>query len=109
MKELTKAKNLTANTATVLYTVPIGYFAVLTMLYAHNGSTSTKTISATWHNFLENTDIAVLNAVPLISKQYILADNGVRIVMDEKDTLTMLSESGSTYHTIGTFELFKKN
>lgn len=107
-KELTKAVNLVANTATVVYTVPRGYTAILSMLYVHNEGTGTKAITATWHQNVENVDIKVFYALPIISKQYIVADNGIRIVMSELDTLTLLSETGSTMNAICTFELVRK-
>lgn len=108
MKEVTKAVNLAANTSTLVYTVPRGYEAVLSMLYVHNEGTSTKTVTATWHRNIENTDIKVFYALPLTAKQYIVADDGFRVLMSELDTLTLLSEAGSTMNTICTFELVKK-
>ena len=108
MKEVSKAFNLVANTSTLVYTVPRGYEAILNMLYVHNEGTSTKKVTATWHMAVENTDIKVFFDLPLTAKQYIVADAGFRVLMSETDTLTLLSEAGSTMNTICTFELVKK-
>ncbi len=108
MKEITKALNLVANASTLIYTVPRGYEAIMNMMYIHNEGTSTKTFTATWHKNTDNTDIKIMYAVPLLAKQYLVADDGVRIVMSELDTLTLLSETGSTMNAICTFELVKK-
>jgi len=53
--------NLTAATATTIYTVPLGYFAKWTLMYLFNNSGSTKSISAYWRDSSASTNIYVHN------------------------------------------------
>lgn len=100
--------NLTANTLTTIYTVPTGYYAKWNLMYLFNGTGSTKHISAYWTDSSASTDIYVQNQNTVSSKEYVRIDGGAYVVMEEGDTIKMISEAGSTFSTICTFELFKK-
>jgi len=100
--------NLTANTLTTVYTVPTGYYAKWNLMYLFNGTGSTKHITAYWTDSSASTDIYVQNQNTVSSKEYVRIDGGAYVVMEEGDTIKMISEAGSTFSTICTFELFKK-
>ena len=100
--------NLTANTLTTVYTVPTGYYAKWNLMYLFNGTGSTKYCTVYWHDSSASTDIYVLNQNTVTSKEYLRIDGGAYVVMEEGDKVYMQSEAGSTFSTICTFELFKK-
>jgi hypothetical protein len=99
--------NLTSATATTIYTVPLGYFAKWNLMYIFNNSGSTKSISAYWRDSSASADIYVHNG-SIASKNYVRMDGGAYVVMEEGDTVVMQDEAGSSFSTICTFELFKK-
>ena len=107
MREQSVGLNLTANTLTTVYTVPVGYYAKWNLMYIFNGTGSTKTFTAYWHDSSANADIYVMNGSSVTSKQYIQMSNGY-VVLEEGDSVMMQSEAGSTFSTICTFELMKK-
>lgn len=100
--------NLTANTLTTVYTVPTGYWAKWNLMYIFNGSGSTKHITAYWTDASQGADIYVQNENSVSAKEYVRIDGGAYVVMEAGDTIKMISEAGSTFSTICTFELFKK-
>jgi len=106
-RPVTVGLNLTANTLTTVYTVPTGYYAKWNLMYLFNGTGSTKNIAAYWHDASTTTDIYVMDGT-VTSKNYVRQDGGAYVVMEEGDKVMMLSEAGSTFSTICTFELFKK-
>lgn len=99
--------NLSSGTATTIYTVPLGYFAKWNLMYLFNNSGSTKTMSVYWRDSSASTNIYVFNG-PVNSKEYVRMDGGAYVVMEEGDTVVMQDEAGSSFSTICTFELFKK-
>lgn len=107
MREISVGLKLVANTLTTVYTVPTGYYAKWNLMYLFNNTGSTKTISAYWHDSSTSSDIYVING-PINSKEYIRMDGGAYVVLEEGDTVNMLSETGSTFSTICTFELIRK-
>ena len=108
MREFSVGNNLTANTKTTVYTVPTGYYAKWCLLYALNGSGSSKHITVTWHDASAGTDINILYQYTVNSKEFFKLDGGAYMVLEEGDYVTVTSESGSTYTTIATFEQIKK-
>lgn len=106
-RPITVGKNLTAATLTTIYTVPLGYYAKWGLMYLFNNTGSTKTISVYWHDSSSGSDIYVMDS-GVTSKNYVRMDGGAYVVMEEGDTVMMTSEAGSTFSTICTFELFKK-
>jgi hypothetical protein len=99
--------NLTAATATTIYTVPLGYFAKWNLMYIFNNSGSTKSVTAYWRDSSASADIYVHNGT-IASKSYVRMDGGAYVVLEEGDTVVMQDEAGSSFSTICTFELFKK-
>lgn len=100
--------NLTANTLTTIYTVPTGYWAKWSLMYLFNNGGSTKSIAAYWHDASASADIYVNNGT-IASGGYVRQDGGAYVVLEEGDMVKMQSEAGSTFSTICTFELFKKD
>lgn len=99
--------NLTANTLTTVYTVPTGYYAKWNLMYLFNNSGSTKSITAYWTDHSASADIYVHNGT-VAAGNYVRQDGGAYVVLEEGDKVYMQSEAGSTFSTICTFELFKK-
>ena len=106
-RPVSKGVNLTAATPTTIYTVPNGYFVKWNLMYLFNNTGATKTISVYWHDSSDSADIYVFNG-SVSSKEYVRMDGGAYVVLEEGDTVVMTSETGSTFSTICTFELFKK-
>lgn len=107
MRELSVGKNLTAATLTTVYTVPTGYYAKWNLMYLFNNSGSTKSIAVYWTDASESTDIYVHNGT-IAAGSYVRMDGGAYVILEEGDTVKMLSEAGSTFSTICTFELIRK-
>lgn len=107
-RPVTIGMNLTAGTLTTIYTVPVGYIAKWNLMYVFNGTGSTKSFTAYWHDASTSADIYVLNNNNVAAKEYLRMDGGAYVTMEEGDKVMMQSESGSTFSTICTFELIKK-
>jgi hypothetical protein len=106
MRARSVGANLTANTATTLFTVPTGYYARCVLLHASNNGSSNKHISFTWYDSSESLSILITNEYTITSKStYAEIDVNQYIVMEEGDYLTATSESGSTISVIATFEI----
>lgn len=99
--------NLVAGTLTTVYTVPTGYWVKWNLMYVFNNTGSTKTCLAYWRDASTSTDIYVMNG-SLSSGTYVRQDGGAYVVLEEGDTVMMQSEAGSSFSTICTFELYKK-
>lgn len=108
MREVSVGKNLTADTLTTIFTVPVGYYAKWNLMYLFNGSGSTKHCTVYWTDSSASADIYILNQNTISSKEYLRIDGGAYVVLEENDTVKMISEAGSTFSTICTFELIKK-
>ena len=108
MREVTAGSNITAATPTVVYKVPTGYYAKWNLLYALNGSGSTKHITVTWRDVSASADINILFEYAVSSKDFLKIDGRAYMVMEEGDYITVTSEAGSTFTTICTFEQIKK-
>jgi len=106
-RPVTVGLNLTANTLTTVYTVPTGYYAKWNLMYLFNNSGSTKSIAVYWHDASATADIYVHNGT-VAASGYVRQDGGAYVVMEEGDKVMMTSEAGSSFSTICTFELFKK-
>jgi len=100
--------NLTANTLTLVYTVPNGYYAKWNLMYLFNNTGSTKSIAAYWHDESASADIYVHNG-SIASGSYARQDGGAYVVLEEGDKIYMQSEAGSTFSTICTFEIHKRD
>lgn len=106
-RPVTVGLNLTANTLTTVYTVPTGYYAKWNLMYIFNNTGSTKTLTVYWKKQSTDTDIYVLDS-SVSSKNYIKMGGGDYTVLEAGDKVMMQSEAGSSFSTICTFELVKK-
>jgi len=105
MRPIAVGKNLTAATATTLYTVPTGYYAKCVLLHASNNGSSNKHISFTWYDSSASLSIPITTEYTLTSKStYAEIDVNQYIVLEEGDYISATSETGSTISVIATFE-----
>ena len=107
-RSLSVGKNLAAGVETTIYTVPTGYTAEWELLYLHNSSGNTKTITVDWYDDSENAHIAVLTTYSMAAKDYFKFDGGARVVMDEGDQVHISTEAGSAFTVICTFKIERK-
>ncbi len=99
--------NLTSGTPVTVFTVPTGYWAKWNLMYIFNNSGSTKSVSAYWRDASTSTNIYVQNGT-IAAGSYVRQDGGAYVVLEEGDYIVMQDEAGSSFSTICTFELFKK-
>ena len=102
-------KNLTANTLTTLFTVPTRSLAKVTNILVSNHSTSSKHITVYWYDASANVSIEVLYQYNLTAKAYLIIDSGFYFMMDEKDELRAISETGSNTTIITSFEIEQRS
>jgi hypothetical protein len=105
VRPVSVAATPTAATLTTVYTVPTGYYALFNLMYLHNTTGSTKTITAQWYDASATTSYDILTSYSMGSKEYLKFD-GAYIVMEEGDQFRVTTESGSTFSVLGTFELY---
>ena len=106
MRPVSVGKNLTAATATTLYTVPTGYYARCVLIHAANATASNKHITLSWYDASASTSIYITFEYTLSAKTSLATiDLTKYIVMEEGDYLTATSETGSTISVIATFEI----
>lgn len=106
MRPVSVGTNLTAATATTLYTVPTGYYAKCVLIHVTNTTSSNKHISVSWYDSSASLSIPVLFEYTITSKSILAAiDLNQYIAMEEGDYLTATSETGSTISIITTFEV----
>ena len=106
MRARSVGANLTAATATTLFTVPTGYYAKCVLLHAANTTSSNKHISFSWYDSSASLSIPVLYEYTITAKAILSAiDLTQYFVMEEGDYLTATSETGSTISVVATFEI----
>ena len=106
MRPVSVGKNLTAATATTLYTVPTGYYAKCVLLHASNNTSTNKHISFTWYDASIATSIPITSEYTLTAKStFAEIDVNQYIALEEGDYITATSETGSTISVIATFEV----
>ena len=107
MRPISVGANLTAATATTLFTVPTGYYAKCVLIHATNASSSNKHISFDWYDSSAATTINVTFEYTLSAKSTLATIDLLKyIVMEEGDYLTATSETGSTISVIATIEIY---
>ena len=105
MRPVSVGKNLTAATATTLYTVPTGYYANCILLHVSNSTSSNKHITLSWYDVSASLSIPITNETVVSSKtNFDPITNTQFFVMEEGDYITATSETGATMSVIGTFE-----
>jgi hypothetical protein len=106
VRPVSVGKNLTAATATTLYTVPTGYYASCVHLHVANSTASNKHISISWYDASASLSIPITFETTVTSKTSIDAISSSQyFVMEEGDYITATSETGATMSIIGTFEV----
>jgi hypothetical protein len=106
MRPVSVGKNLTANTATTLYTVPTGYYASCVHLHVANSTASNKHISLSWYDTSASLSIPIAFETAITSKtSFDAITSSQYFVMEEGDYLTATSETGATMSVIATFEV----
>jgi hypothetical protein len=108
MREISVGLNLTAGVQTTVYTVPTGYYAKWNLSHITNSSTSSKHITLVWRDVSASTDIYILDAYTISTKDFKELDGSAYFVLEEGDTVKATSEAGSTISIICTFEQIKK-
>ena len=104
MRPISVSKNLTANTATTLYTVPTGYYAKCVLLHVCNTSPS-KHISFSWYDASAATSTLIVSEQVLSARTTLtLISDTQYFVMEEGDYITTTSEAGATMSVLATFE-----
>ena len=104
MRPVSVSKNLTANTATTLYTVPTGYYAKCVLLHVCNTSPS-KHISLSWYDASTTTSTLIVSEQVLSARTTLtLISDTQYFVMEEGDYITATSEAGATMSVLATFE-----
>lgn len=105
MREISVGKNLTAATATTLYTVPTGYYSKCILLHVCNSTSSNKHISLSWYDTSTSLSFPITFETVISSKtNFDPITNTQFFVMEEGDYITATSETGATMSVIGTFE-----
>jgi len=106
VRPVSVAATPTAATLTTVYTVPTGYYALFNLMYLHNTTGSTKSITAQWYDSSAATSYDILSSYNMSSKEYLKFDGGAYIVLEEGDQFRVTTEAGSTFSVLGTFELY---
>ena len=107
MRPVSVGKNLTAATATTLYTVPTGYYASCVYLHVANSTSSNKHISLSWYDTSASLSIPINFETVISSKtSFDVITSTQYFVMEEGDYLTATSETGATMSVIATFEVY---
>ena len=106
MRPVSVGKVLVAATATMLYTVPTGYYASCVYLHVANSTSSNKHISISWYDTSASLSIPITFETTISSKtSFDAITSSQYFVMEEGDYITATSEAGSTMSIIGTFEV----
>jgi hypothetical protein len=105
MRTLSVGANLIANTATTLFTCPLGYYAKIVLIRAVNKTGSNRHISLDWTDTSASTtySISFQQQVTSLTTNFDFGES--YMVLEEGDTLRATSESGSTFTVIATIEL----
>jgi hypothetical protein len=109
MRKVSVGKPIPSGSSTVFYTVPDGYRASWTLLYAVNHTANAKNLTVTWYDKSENTSIDVFYNYPLAAKAYLMFDGGAWVMLEEGDTVTITGESGIDGDAIVSFEVERNN
>ena len=106
MRPVSVAVEPTAATLTTVYTVPTGYYALWNLMYLHNTTGSTKSITCEWYDVSAATSWDILSGYNMSSKEYLKFNGGAFIVLEEGDQFRVTTEAGSTFSVLATFELY---
>ena len=94
-----------AATLTEVFTVPQGFVAEMDMLFIANHTSGAKTASVYWQHAHDAAHkIYIIYQKSLSAKEFLQFANG-SVVFKPGDSLWVLTESGSDYTLISTFDL----
>jgi len=101
-------KNLTAGSANTLFTVPMGYRAIVSYLLIANAATSgSADVSASWVN---GTTIVFQSAKSVSHGDSLqFGGDGKWLAMREGDSISITPAAGSTFTALISFELERHN
>ena len=105
MREISVGTNHTAGVKQTVFTVPDKHYGKWTLLYLINNGGSNKTASVWWYDSSTNTEIEILNTVPVATKAYVKLDGGTYVVLEEGDEIRIQTEATSTITSVVTVEL----
>lgn len=94
----------TANVNTTVYTVPTGYYSKMNLMYIHNAGSAARYITVQWYDSSAAATHEILNQYSMNAKEYLQFNGGAYIVLEEGDQIRILTETGSTFTFIATFE-----
>lgn len=100
-------KQLTAGIANTLFIVPVGYKAIVSLLFISNLDANNKTTSAQWYQADTATSIYIIQQYPMASHSYIQFSNG-ELVLQSGDKMLITPEAGATQSAMATFDLIKQ-
>lgn len=101
-------KELTAGVENVVFTVPAGFKAEISLLFISNHTGNNKTVSALWqhaHDPLHR--IYIVDGFLLAATEFVKFD-GSTLVMQSGDSLRVTTEVDSAMSVIVTFDLYKE-
>lgn len=103
--KFSKGATLTAGSPNTILTVPTGYDAVVTYLFISNTGGSSASVGASWH---DGTTITFLSGKNVSAGEYIAFGGpvGAFLTMTEGDYITITPESGSSFASIISFDLY---
>jgi hypothetical protein len=97
-----------AASETTIFTVPQGYVVDLSLLFLSNHTAGNKTVSVWWEHEHDPThDIYIVYQKSLNAKDF-LQFSDASVVMQQGDSLKIITESGSDFTVIVTFDLRKE-
>lgn len=101
-------KNLTAGSANTLFTVPMGYRAIVSYLFIANAASSgSAEVSASWVN---GTTVVFQSAKSVGHGDALqFGGDGKWMALREGDSITVTPAAGSTFTAIISFELERHN
>ena len=105
MRALSVGVDLTANTLTSVFTVPLGYYAKVVLVRATNKTGSTKYIALDWTatSAAVTYSVSYQQAVTTFTSGFDFGES--YLVLEEGDILKATSEAGSTFTVLATIEL----
>ena len=109
MRKVSVGKPIPSGSSTLFYTVPDGYRASWTLLYAINHTSSAKALTVTWYDKSTDTSIDIFYNYPLSASNYVMFDGGAWVMLEEGDTITVTGASGMDGDAIVSLELERNN
>lgn len=99
----TVGANLTANTATDVYTCPNNFTAKVDLVFVANNTNGNKTITISWYDHTNSTYYTIAPGYVVSSYNFLKLSDGY-LIMNSGDKLTFTSETGSTMSAIVSVE-----